>query len=46
MFSFQPRSSRWLLWLLALAVLCFVAAQFPEVRARLPWGKPAPVQEG
>ncbi|MCO5169427.1 MAG: hypothetical protein M9894_24040 [Planctomycetes bacterium] len=46
MFSFQPRSSRCLLWLLALAVLCFAAAQFPEIRARLPWGKPAPTQVG
>lgn len=44
MLSFQPRHSRWILWLLALSALCFAASQFPEVRERLPWGKPRPVQ--
>ena len=38
MFSqLRGRSAKILLWLLALAVLCFIASLFPEVRKRLPW---------
>lgn len=43
MFSqLRDRQSKILLWLLALAVLCFVAALFPEVRQRLPWFREEP----
>lgn len=43
MLSFQTRHARWILWLLALSALCFLASQFPELRARLPWReRPAP----
>jgi hypothetical protein len=43
MLSSRPAHTRWFLWLLALSALCFLAAQFPELRARLPWVEaPAP----
>lgn len=33
----RHRGARLLLWLLALAALCFSASLFPEVRRRLPF---------
>jgi hypothetical protein len=39
MLSFRTGRTRWILWLLALSALCFLAAQFP-VRRRLPWAEP------
>lgn len=44
MFSFRTVGSRWLLWLLALAALCFLASLFPEVRQRV-WGTPPTTAE-
>lgn len=41
MFSFARGHQRWFLWLLALAVLCFVASLYPELRRHL-WGQPDP----
>lgn len=41
MFSFTRGAQRWFLWLLALALLCFVASLFPELRRHL-WGQPHP----
>jgi hypothetical protein len=46
MLSGQPTHTRWILWFLALSVLCFLAAQFPEIRSKLPWFQPAPAQRG
>ncbi len=36
----RHRGARLLLWLLALAALCFSASLFPEVRRRLPFLSP------
>jgi hypothetical protein len=46
MLSFGTRRTRWFLWLLALSALCFLAAQFPEVRRRLPWTEEEAPQRG
>jgi hypothetical protein len=46
MLSGQPHHTRWILWFLALAALCFLASQFPEIRAKLPWFDPPPAQQG
>ena len=46
MLSFRTGHTRWILWLLALSALCFLAAQFPEVRRRLPWVDPPPAERG
>ena len=31
------RHHKWILWFLALAVLCFTASLIPAIRKRLPW---------
>lgn len=46
---FRDAHPRWFLWLLALALLTFLASLFPEVRARLfgrDEGPPGPEQRG
>ncbi len=41
----RHKSARLLLWLLALAALCFSASLFPEVRRRLPFAAPEPTPD-
>jgi hypothetical protein len=41
----RHRNARLLLWLLALAALCFSASLFPEVRRRLPFFAAEPEDE-
>jgi hypothetical protein len=35
MFSLRGQQKKWLLWLLALAVLCFLVSLHPELRKHL-----------
>ena len=39
-----PKHAKWALWLLALALLCFVASQIPAIRKHLFWSKDEQVQ--
>ena len=41
----RHKSARLLLWLLALAALCFSASLFPEGRRRLPFAAPEPTPD-
>lgn len=38
----RGRGARWLLWLLALAVLTVMLSMFPEIRRRLPFVRQEP----
>ena len=45
----KSNSGKLLLWLLALAVLCFTASLIPQIRRHLPWFReptPATTRQG